>query len=229
MRSLEQPTAITSTGDSVVQVYSRRAGRYNVTANLYYLMGVRVDHYRMRTVQALRLRPGDRVLDLACGTGANFPWLERAIGPQGHILGLDLTPGMLNEARKRVQKNGWTNVELVNADAAEFPFPAPLDGVICSYAISLIPNFSALIQKSATALKDGGRMGLLDVRGQSDNRLVNKVLDFLIKPFGSSDDVLRRRPWQEMPKYLADVQMTELYFGFLYFVVGTKVSHAAIR
>jgi ubiquinone/menaquinone biosynthesis C-methylase UbiE len=229
MRSLEQSGAIPSTGDSVIRVYSRRAARYNVTANLYYLMGVRVDHYRMRTVETLRLRPGDCVLDLACGTGANFPWLERAIGPQGQILGLDLTPGMLNQARTRVQKDGWTNVHLVEGNAADFSFPAALDGVICSYAISLMPNFSAVIQKSATALKDGGRMAILDVRGQSNNRLLNKVLDLLIKPFGSSDDVLQRRPWEEMPKYLADVQITELYFGFLYFAVGTKVSHSAIR
>ncbi len=229
MRSLEQSSAIPSTGDSVIRVYSRRAARYNFTADLYYLMGVRVDHYRMRTVEALRLQPGDRVLDLACGTGANFPWLERAIGPKGHILGLDLTPGMLNEARKRVQKNGWTNVELVDADATDFPFPAPLDGVICSYAISLIPDFPAVIQKSATALKDGCRMAVLDVRGRGNNRFLNKVLDLVIKPFGSSDQVLQRRPWEVMPKYLANVQMTGLYFGFLYFAVGTKVSHSAIR
>jgi demethylmenaquinone methyltransferase/2-methoxy-6-polyprenyl-1,4-benzoquinol methylase len=214
-------------GDEIVRVYSKRAARYNITAHLYYLMGVRVDRYRKRTVAALRLRRGDRVLDLACGTGANFSWLEQAVGPQGHILGLDLTAAMLSEARKRIQKNHWTNVELLQADATNFTFPEPLDGVICTYAISLMPNFAAVIQKSATALKDGGRMAILDVRYTSGtSRFLNRVGDFLVKPFGSSDEVLRRRPWEEMPKYFSSVQLTELYLGFLYIAVGTKVNRS---
>jgi ubiquinone/menaquinone biosynthesis C-methylase UbiE len=228
MRAMEQTRTATEpeqnvAGNEVVRVYSKRAARYNVTAHLYYLMGVRVDRYRKRTVEALTLRPGDRVLDLACGTGANFPWLEDAVGSKGHILGLDLTPAMLSEARKRIQKNRWRNVELLQADAANFPFPEALDGVICSYAISLMPNFAAVIQKSATALKDGGRMAILDVRYTSGrSRFLNTVADFLVKPFGSSDEVLRRRPWEEMPKYFSNVQLTELYFGFLYIAAGTR-------
>ena len=146
-------------GSGIVEVYSKRAAKYDITANLYYLIGVRVDGYRKRTVEALKLQPGQRVLDLACGTGANFPWLEQAVGPRGQIFGLDFTPDMLSEARKGTEKNGWANVGLVQDDAAHFNFPAPLDGVICTYAISLIPNFADVIQKAATALKYGGRNG----------------------------------------------------------------------
>jgi ubiquinone/menaquinone biosynthesis C-methylase UbiE len=234
MRALEQTRTVAvpeerALANEVVRVYSKRAARYNVTANLYYLMGVRVDRYRKRTVEALRLRPGDCVLDLACGTGANFPWLERAVGPQGHILALDLTPAMLIEARKRTQKNGWTNVELIQADAANFKFPASLGGVICSYAISIMPSFGSVIQKSATALKDGGRMGILDVRYHGGSGVLNAILDVLVKPFGSRDEVLQRRPWDEMPKYLTGVELVELYFGFLYIAVGTKVSPSGGR
>jgi ubiquinone/menaquinone biosynthesis C-methylase UbiE len=234
MRAMEQTRTATerektSAGDEIVRVYSKRAARYNITAHMYYLMGVRVDRYRKRTVEALRLRRGDRVLDLACGTGANFSWLEQAVGPQGHILGLDLTAAMLSEARKRIQKNRWTNIELLQADATNFTFPEPLDGVICSYAISLMPSFGSVIQKSATALKHGGRMGILDVRYQGGSGVLNTILDVLVKPFGSSDEVLQRRPWEEMPKYLTGVELMELYFGFLYIAVGTKVSPSGGR
>jgi demethylmenaquinone methyltransferase/2-methoxy-6-polyprenyl-1,4-benzoquinol methylase len=184
--------ARTGSKKAVVEIYSKRAARYNLTANLYYLIGVRVGGYRRRAVNALRLRPGDKVLDLACGTGANFPWLEQAVGPAGHIIGVDLTPDMLNRVQKRVQKNGWTNVELVQADAGNFNFPTLLDGVVCTYAISLMPNFAEIIQKSATALKDGGRMAVLDVRYTSANsRFLNAVTKFLTKPFGSSNAVLK--------------------------------------
>lgn len=231
-RRLEQKYAVTESektmaGSGIVEVYSKRAAKYDITANLYYLIGVRVDGYRKRTVEALKLQPGQRVLDLACGTGANFPWLEQAVGPRGQILGLDFTPDMLSEARKGTEKNGWANVGLVQDDAAHFNFPAPLDGVICTYAISLIPNFADVIQKAATALKYGGRMAILDVRHTSGtSHFLNAVADFLTKPFGSSEEVLRRRPWEEMPKYLSNVQFTELYLGFLYIAVGTKLDRA---
>lgn len=209
----------------IADTYSKRAARYNITANLYYVMGVRVNGYRKRAVEALRLRPGDKVLDLACGTGANFTWLEQAVGQKGHILGLDLTPGMLREAQTRVQKNGWKNVELVQADVADFDFPAPIDGIICSYAISLMPNFEEIIQKSATVLREGGRIALLDVRYTGGkNRFLNAAVRFLTRAFGSSDEVLRRRPWEAMSKHFSKVEVTNLYLGFLYIAVGTKLS-----
>jgi ubiquinone/menaquinone biosynthesis C-methylase UbiE len=222
-------SARTGSEKAVVGIYSKRAARYNVSANLYYLIGVRVGGYRRRAVNALRLRPGGTVLDLACGTGANFPWLEQAVGPAGHIIGVDLTPDMLNQAQKRMQKNGWTNVELLQAEAGSFNFPILLDGVVCTYAISLMPNFAEIIQKSATALKDGGRMAVLDVRYTSGkSRFLNAVAKFLTKPFGSSDAVLNRNPWEVMPKYLSDVQLTQLYLGFLYIAVGTKAGRSNV-
>ncbi len=56
-------------------------------------------------VDALRLRGGETVVEIGCGTGLNSPFLQRAIGPQGKIVGLDLTDKMLDQARERIQAN----------------------------------------------------------------------------------------------------------------------------
>jgi demethylmenaquinone methyltransferase/2-methoxy-6-polyprenyl-1,4-benzoquinol methylase len=101
----------------VQAVYRKRSRRNDFTANLYYLLGVREYHYRKLAVDALKLRPGDTVVEIGCGTGLNFPLLRAAVGETGRIVGVDLTPEMLAQARARAAEEGWRNVELVEADA----------------------------------------------------------------------------------------------------------------
>lgn len=57
-------------------------------------------------VRALKLQPGDTVLELACGTGINFSLFQQYIGPTGQIIGVDLTDAMLDQAQKRVARQG---------------------------------------------------------------------------------------------------------------------------
>ena len=99
--------------DETRDLYRRRAPGYDLAVQLYRLAGFRVRHYREEAVRALALRAGDTVVEIGCGTGLNFPWLEKAVGHQGRIVGVDLTDAMLQEARERVRREGWTNVEIV--------------------------------------------------------------------------------------------------------------------
>jgi SAM-dependent methyltransferase len=59
---------------------------------------------------ALGAQRGDRVLDIACGTGLNFPHLHELVGDEGHVMGIDVTPAMLDIARQRIARQGWRNV-----------------------------------------------------------------------------------------------------------------------
>src|SRR6185312_3024710 len=119
---------------------------------------------RLRAVQALGLGTGDTVIDMACGTGLNFPLLQRAIGPSGRIVGVDLTDAMLARARQRVEANGWSNVSLVQADAAGFDFPAEVDAILSTYALSQVPECATVIAHGAKALSGGGRWAVLDLK-----------------------------------------------------------------
>lgn len=111
-------------------LFDRRAARYDVTANLFYLAGFREFRYRKKAVEALGLHSGDRVLEPGCGTGLNFSLIQRRIGPEGRIIGVDLSGAMLQRARDRVERNGWRNVNLCEADAAEFRSSEQADAVL---------------------------------------------------------------------------------------------------
>ena len=108
---------------------------------------------RREAVKRLDLKRGDLVVDIGCGTGLNFPWLQEAIGPEGRIIGVDLTDAMLEQARLRVAKAGWKNVELVQADAASYEFPAQVNGILATFALTFIPQAKLVIQNGCRALR----------------------------------------------------------------------------
>jgi len=137
----------------VSTLYRKRARRYNFTANLYYLVGFREHAFRKKAVDALNLKNGDTVVEIGCGTGLNFSLLQKAVGPEGKIIGVDLTEEMLVQAKNRIKDKGWNNVELVHSDAAQFQFPDGIDGVISTFAITLIPEFDEVIRNGCKSLK----------------------------------------------------------------------------
>lgn len=144
-----------SLNQQIIDIYRKRAEHYDFTANLYYLLGYREGAYRRQAVDALHLQPGDTVIEIACGTGLNFPLYQEAVGPQGKIIGVGLTDAMLAQARQRVRENGWQNVTLVHSDAREYRFPAGVDGIISTYALSLIPESRQVLQAATKALVTG--------------------------------------------------------------------------
>src|SRR6202035_6055538 len=118
------------TREHLIETYRKKAKHYDITSRLYPAPGYPQRGQRLRAVQALDLRAGDTVVDMACGTGLNFSLLEKAIGPAGRIIGVDLTDAMLAQAQDRIETNGWRNVNLVQADAARFGFPAEGDAIV---------------------------------------------------------------------------------------------------
>lgn len=115
---------------------------YQKQARNYDRSGVRgLDTWRREAVRQLHLKRGNLVVDSGCGTSLNFPWLQEAVGPQGNILGGDLTNAMLEEARRRVVQAGWRNVELLQADATSYVFPTRVDGVLSTFAFSFFPEW----------------------------------------------------------------------------------------
>jgi ubiquinone/menaquinone biosynthesis C-methylase UbiE len=209
---------------SLIDIYRKRAKNYDLYAKLYPLVGFRQWAYRQKAVQALHLGRGDTVVDIGCGTGLNFPLLQAAIGPEGTIIGVDLTDTMLAQARNRAQEKGWSNIELVQSDAAEFRFPAGVDGIISTYAITLVPEFDWVIWNGCQALKPGKRWAIADFKMPSNalSPLAPLLALVLVRPFGGSIDLSSRHPWESIHKYMQNTHMQDFYMGFVYVVVGER-------
>jgi ubiquinone/menaquinone biosynthesis C-methylase UbiE len=209
--------------DNIVDLYRKRARNYNITANLYYLIGFREYAYRKKAVDSLNLQKGDTVIEVGCGTGLNFSLLQQAIGPEGKIIGVDLTDAMLDQARKLSEKKGWSNVQLIMSDAAEYQFPQNVDGIISTFAITLVPEFDRVIQNGCKALKLDKNWVILDFKMPSNwlSHLAPLAI-LLTRPFGVNIDLAARHPWESIEKHMKNLNMIELYRGFVYIAVGKR-------
>jgi demethylmenaquinone methyltransferase/2-methoxy-6-polyprenyl-1,4-benzoquinol methylase len=214
--------------DRLIETYRKKAKRYDITSRLYPVPGYPHRAQRRRAVQALGLRAGDSVVDIACGTGLNFPLIEQAIGPGGRITGVDLTDAMLAQAQDRIQANGWSNISLVQADAAGFGFPAQVDAILSTYALTQVPECAEVIARGAAALSGGGgRWVVLDVKVPDNTPgWLAQLGTATVRPFASIDEWITRRRWQAiraaMREELADLSWTELFFGTAFLAAGSR-------
>lgn len=96
---------------------------------------------RAASVGALACGPGDRVLEVGCGTGRNLPYLVRAVGRKAHVVGFDYSREMLDAAARLARARGWCQVEFVQGNAAALPVTGSFDGVLGVLAMSAIPDW----------------------------------------------------------------------------------------
>src|SRR4051794_28463338 len=218
---------IDPTRERLIETYRKKAKHYDITSRLYPVPGYPQRAQRLRAVQALGLRPGGSVIDIACGTGLNFPVIEEVIGPDGRIVGVDLTDAMLAHAQDRMETNGWSNISLRQADAAGFDFPTEVDAILSPYALSQVPACAAVIAHGAAALSGGGRWVVLDLK-LPDNTPAS-LMRFgtaIVRPFASIDEWIMRRPWEAiraaMREELADLSWTDLVFGTAFLAAGSR-------
>jgi demethylmenaquinone methyltransferase/2-methoxy-6-polyprenyl-1,4-benzoquinol methylase len=162
-------------------------------------------------------------LELGCGTGSNFALLEDVIGPKGKIIGVDITDKMLDQARKRIEINGWKNVELVLADIADYKIPKDIDGIIALGALTYSPEYDTVIKNGYDALKSGKRFVVFDTKmSERPARIFAPILLLFTKPFGVGKDYIKRHPWKSIKKYFEGNTYEEGYGGFIYLTVGIK-------
>lgn len=204
-------------------LYRRRARWYDLTANLYYAIGFREQRYRRLAVDALGLRRGDTVVELCCGTGLNFALLEDRVGDRGKVIGVDMTDAMLERADARVRRRGWRNVDLVQAEVGSYVPPAGVNGVISTFALTLVPAFERVIRSACGALDRGGSFVVLDFK-EPDRvpELLVRIGVAITRPFGVTRDLADRRPWEAMKTVFGHVDSRDFYFGFAYLARSHK-------
>lgn len=102
-------------------------------------------------------------MDMGGGTGSNLDFFGDKIAAIRKVYVVDLAASLLRVAGKRIEKNGWTNAEAVEADATTFvPPEREVDVVTFSYSLTMIPDWFAAVDHALEILKPGGRIGVVD-------------------------------------------------------------------
>jgi ubiquinone/menaquinone biosynthesis C-methylase UbiE len=205
-------------GPSVTQrFYSRWASLYDGLAELSV-----VTELRAAAVDALDPGRGATVLDVGCGTGATLPYLRRAVGPGGRVLGLDFTPGMLAVAADRIREAGWANVHLLRGDAARPPLRnGEVDALHAAFVDGMLADPDAAVRRWARLVGAGGRLVLVDLaRSTGAGRPLNPLFSAFVRatsPPGSRSAIDRS------PAKTLDARVAEAHRAL--FDVCVDVSH----
>lgn len=137
--------------------------------------------FRRRSIAALDLDAGDRVLELGCGPGNSFESLRTAVGEDGTVVGVDYSRGMVERAADRIAAAGWENVHVIQGDAA---MPgvgaATVDAVYAAMSLSAMPDPTTVVETAAACLTPEGRLAVLDAR--PFQRLPLSLLNPLVAP-----------------------------------------------
>jgi ubiquinone/menaquinone biosynthesis C-methylase UbiE len=190
--------------------YDRLARVYRTLEPLYLIF----PPARRRAVVALGLKPGDTVLEIGAGTGRNLPYLLDAVGPSGTVIAVDASAGMLAEARRLVERNGWSNVTFLQQDATRFELDRELDGVLFSLSYSALPEPRPALERAWERLRPGGRVVVMDAGLTQGGpfRLLAPIARLLIElaPGDPYSD-----PWSDLAEF-GPVRTKRLLAGFVY-------------
>lgn len=181
--------------------------------------------WRTELVEAAALGPGMRVVDLGCGTGQDFDLLVQAVGPEGSVVGLDASSGMLGRARRRIARAGWGNVEVRQVDLTG-PWPedlADVDAVVAAMVLSALPadGWEAAMRRAWGALRPGGRFALLDAHAET-RTLQTRMVEWIAQ----AD--LDRAVWEPLEGLAPDFRLTatgaspSAFGGRLVVATGTR-------
>lgn len=149
--------------DDVRRNYDSAARYYDCATDVVFHRLLGLYRWRRRLIERLELAPGATVLDVGCGTGNSFALIEQAIGPGGHITAVDYSRGMLDQARRRVSRAGWSNVALIADDAARLQqVSGPVDATVSAWCLGIVHDLPAALRRIVELTRPGGRIAILD-------------------------------------------------------------------
>lgn len=138
------------------------AGVFGRAASTYDRLGPRFfSHFGHRLVELAQIPGGAKVLDIATGRGAVLFSAAEVVGPQGHVIGIDLSKEMVQENRGEIKRLNVQNADVREMDAEYLEFPdASFDCVLCSFALFFFPQLDRALSEMYRVLKPDGRIAI---------------------------------------------------------------------
>jgi ubiquinone/menaquinone biosynthesis C-methylase UbiE len=119
------------------------------------------NRFGQRTIEHLQLQPGDKVLDVCCGSGASAIPAAIQVGATGSVFGADLAESLLALARNKSQQQGLANIEFRAGDFTKLGLPnESFDAIVCVFGIFFVPDMEAAVAELLRMLRPGGKLAI---------------------------------------------------------------------
>jgi ubiquinone/menaquinone biosynthesis C-methylase UbiE len=194
--------------------YRRLSARYDYATR-------RIEPVRKLTIDALHLERGDRVLDIACGTGKSLEMLREAVGPKGIVVGVEQSHEMLQQASERVREGGWDNVQLIESTVESADLKGPFDAVLFVYTQDVLQSDAALA-RIFEATRTGTRVASTGTKlfpwylGIANVWLLASSYAYFTTFAGLG------KPWVALERYVNPLSVRSTFFGSGYIAEGIR-------
>ncbi|MFZ0244747.1 class I SAM-dependent methyltransferase [Candidatus Binatus sp.] len=193
--------------------------QYRSRARIYDLELALFEPVRQRAIGRLRLKSGDRVLDVGCGTGLSFSALEGLVGPEGSIVGIEQSPEMIERARARAADNGWQNVALIAASVEEAAIPLAADAALFHFTHDIMRTRNALANV-CRHLKPGGRIVAAGLKWAPVRTMPLNILVWNAAMRSTSTLEGLARPWSHLEPLVSELVLEQMLGGTVYIASG---------
>ncbi len=203
--------------ETALEQYRRRAGVYDLELAFF-------EPIRRRAIASLGLRPGEVVLDVGCGTGLSLALLRQGVGPRGRVVGIEQSPEMIEQARRRVTRARWSRVTLIRSpvESADIPFRA--DAALFHFTHDILRRPES-IANVLSRLKPGGRVvasGLKWVAPGLTWAVNLLVLPAALRSVTSLDGM--DQPWRLLRDQLGQMSVEIVLLGGAYIARGVRAA-----
>ena len=203
--------------ETALEQYRRRAGVYDLELAFF-------EPIRRRAIASLGLRPGEVVLDVGCGTGLSLALLRQGVGPRGRVVGIEQSPEMLEQARRRVTRARWSRVTLIRSPVETADIPVRADAALFHFTHDILRRPES-IANVLGRLKPGGRVVASGLKWAAPGLTwaVNLlVLPAALRSVTSLDGM--DQPWRLLQEQLGQMSVETVLLGGAYVARGVRAA-----
>src|ERR1044071_6037247 len=187
--------------------------------------------YRDWGLETLSAQPGEAILEIGFGTGHCLVALAKAVGSSGHVVGMDISDGMLSIAKKHLQQEGLNDrVDLRLGDAAKLDFiqAGSLDGVFMSFTLELFdnPEIPRVLQACYRALKRGGRIAVVSMTKTDPPGMAVRMYEWFhehMPDYAGCRPIFARQALEQSGFTIQDVRISSMWGLPVEIVLGKKL------